>query len=901
MTLFGVILLSPFVHTALALQIERPGMITEIKKSIGNGYTDGNATVSLGVFIDNYEHSNSYYGGNSCIGMNVSFLSNTRMGIRYTYEVVDCLYDWMMESYSLPAGPGEILQEFTNCGDDWGAWVYPGGGFRFQFYGGKYKNVYYEYMDSHVWICTNGFIAFDLSNSTVAKSYSIPNPNPPNAVIAALWRDLVIDSESKIIVMRSPAWGKSYLVIIWKNAFDKSTGKRLTFAVALEEYLPVDEGNPYLFGGLIYVAYQDVGAVDGYFVYGVEDHEGRKGAGKCAYGSELSSLNGKTLIFYQCTPNYFVKHLYLQFEDTSWPNVRYDIRQEGNAIYGSNLKTKIDPPPQPNENLMFAKSIASAGSFITGKAGAAMGLSSLTAVGTFVSFGLMAWGLYDLYVVHQYNSIEWLELKDSESDPGIQRAFIKVPANSSTVVDASLNIFFYWIFPQDVNVQHNLTITAICEYEEFPNGIFRNVTSSLNIKMGRDNNDNWDYAYTVSDGFYGVDPMLWLGGYDTQDYYRIALVDSNKIEIKLYPPYQVDFDLYLYDPGRNLTAWSENRGDAVESITYTADSSGYWFIKVQHVAGWGFYNLSISVERREACPFLFVWNGHEYVIDNNLLPAFPKNNMTDAEDYYKLEQNLIPSFQGKIFSLYSLQIGEFENEHSYIDQVKLLAVDHNPDFRIAVTPNGEIVNYWQPLPPISCVDNYGNSRLSEILHPDANISKPATYFYGIKGDYLILNFGRINAEYAKLILRSDMKCQDTSIYPPCCIDVQILKNGEWQTVVVIAPREYWAVEAVNLTAYISADQDLMVRLYWTLPHRLDYVGLDTSPPDQIKITEASLIRATHSNQEDVTAKLLFNDQKYAELTPGEQINLTFVLPNKPPNKTRTFIFYTEGHYYTIKE
>ena len=108
------------------------------------------------------------------------------------------------------------------------------------FYGGKYKNVISEYMYTKVWVCSNGFIAFDLSNSTAAKSYAIPSLSPPNAVVAVLWRDLIIDSQSKIIIMRSSAWLRSYLVVIWKNALDKSTTKRLTFAVALEEYSGLD-------------------------------------------------------------------------------------------------------------------------------------------------------------------------------------------------------------------------------------------------------------------------------------------------------------------------------------------------------------------------------------------------------------------------------------------------------------------------------------------------------------------------------------------------------------------------------------------------------------------------------------------------------------------------------------
>jgi hypothetical protein len=45
------------------------------------------------------------------------------------------------------------------------------------------------------------------------------------------------------------------------------------------------------------MAYQNVRAVDGKFVYGIEDHEGLKGSGCLAEGSSLASLNGKTVIF----------------------------------------------------------------------------------------------------------------------------------------------------------------------------------------------------------------------------------------------------------------------------------------------------------------------------------------------------------------------------------------------------------------------------------------------------------------------------------------------------------------------------------------------------------------------------------------------------------------------------
>jgi hypothetical protein len=520
---------------------------------------------------------------------------------------------------------------------------------------------------------------------------------------------------------------------------------------------------------------------------------------------------------------------------------------------------------------------------------------------------LATWGFYDLYVLHQYNLIEWPEWKDSHTYPGIQCAYIKVPAINESVADVSLYAALFWDLPpaNDPSVSHKITITATVDYEEYDTGRLASVATSVDIGICPDDNNSFDTADEITSGNYGEDPMLWLshGGNDVQDFYKVYANKDEGIWITMMPPAvppTADFDLYLYNPTRTLMANSTRRGGGLtESIVSSAGSTGWYYIKVVPFTGSGFYNMSITVERPRPCPFVYTWNGEQYILDNNLLPTSPKNNGTDVEDYYKLEQTLIPKYKGTLFSRYSLKIGEFENEHSFIDKVKLLAVDHNPDLNIAVTPDGEIVNYWQPLTPISCIDKEGNNQLYKILSMDGNISNPSTYFYGQKGDYLILNFGQINNENAKLILRDDYKCRDEPQY--CCIEVQVLKNGEWQTVDVIVPRAYWTTEAINLSEHIVVGQPLIVRLYWTLPHRLDYVGLDTSPQDQATISYALPISAIHSVQGDITRKLLFNDQVYAELIPNEQITLNFVLPNNPPTKTRTFILYSNGYYYTITE
>ena len=123
---------------------------------------------------------------------------------------------------------------------------------------------------------------------------------------------------------------------------------------------------------------------------------------------------------------------------------------------------------------------------------------------------------------------------------------------------------------------------------------------------------------------------------------------------------------------------------------------------------------------------------------------------------------------------------------------------------------------------------------------DGNVSDASTYFQGNRGDWLVLDFGRVSGPTANLILRDDMLCDKV------CLDVQVQDaNGDWQTVETLHPRAFWSMEAVNMTAYVPPNGDLIVRLLWTATHRVDYVGLDTSAQPQTTISSATPILAVH--------------------------------------------------------
>jgi hypothetical protein len=291
------------------------------------------------------------------------------------------------------------------------------------------------------------------------------------------------------------------------------------------------------------------------------------------------------------------------------------------------------------------------------------------------------------------------------------------------------------------------------------------------------------------------------------------------------------------------------------------------------------------------CPYVATWNGTAYTLDNNILPESETNPGNDVQDYYKIQQKLVPVLSNGMFSSYSLEICEFEHEHDYIDQVKLFAVDYPDGVNVAVSPTGEILTYQHPAPPVSAISNDGLDVLSLVTGSDGE------YYQGYNGSYVTVTFAQTDVSAgAKLVVRAD----DHGPYIKCPIYVQVLDAaGQWSTVASFETRSNWATNIINMAGLLpDAQGNLKVRLCFVSMDEIDYVGLDTTPQANIQVHEATLLKALSSSQGDVTRLLRADDEEYAELLPGQQILVTFKLPTDHDGQ-RTFILYAEGHYTTI--
>jgi hypothetical protein len=376
---------------------------------------------------------------------------------------------------------------------------------------------------------------------------------------------------------------------------------------------------------------------------------------------------------------------------------------------------------------------------------------------------------------------------------------------------------------------------------------------------------------------------------------------DNSAFIRLDVPGGVDFDLEIYDTSTGQTYYSNDRTDETEEIIIQISSSKTYKIGVHIYQGSGEYILAAYAVYQHylgggtppggECPYIYVWNSSDYTLDNNVLDMSEISNGSDVKDLYRLEQRLAPLYTGNYLSAYSLMLGEFENEHSYVDKVKLYAVDHDPNVNVALTPDGQILTYSDPSPPVFVRDNYGIEWLPFVSAPDD------TYYRGFPEDYLLVDFGSPDvSQAAKLVLRANVEWKKAM-----CIHVQVSNGtGEWTDVAIVRTRNHWSTIIVELADHLpNPDGSLKIRLYFTGVHKIDFVGLDTTPQEEYNIHEAPLIHAEHSEDGVVTFKLLKSDDVYAELVPNQQIQLYFVSSNQPSDKQRTFIFKIEGHYYTV--
>ncbi len=139
----------------------------------------------------------------------------------------------------------------------------------------------------------------------------------------------------------------------------------------------------------------------------------------------------------------------------------------------------------------------------------------------------------------------------------------------------------------------------------------------------------------------------------------------------------------------------------------------------------------IEMDRRgSSCPTLFVWDGHHYELVADMIGAGVvghwvgphERNIARPTEYVKVDRNAIQEKNGK----FSFRLMEPMEEVVYLDQVKMLAVDHPADFDVYPNeyfasnppyPDFKVVasRKAEAQPPAGAWDDHGHNLLPDLL------------------------------------------------------------------------------------------------------------------------------------------------------------------------------------------
>jgi len=366
--------------------------------------------------------------------------------------------------------------------------------------------------------------------------------------------------------------------------------------------------------------------------------------------------------------------------------------------------------------------------------------------------------------------------------------------------------------------------------------------------------------------------------------------------------------------------------------------------------------------RGSSCPVLFAWNGKEYefiadmigpgVVGHWVAPG--ERDVPDSDEYLKVPAKSARPKDGRL----SFRFLEPMEETVYLDQVRLLAIDHpaevevNPNERFVSAPpfpEFRVIATEHPQSPAGAWDDHGNDVLPLLAKRDR---KYVTQFEGLpytgfaKLHWIELDLGQWDAaKPLRLILDGYTDYfTATSMYAADQAGIKVIApyveaqdaQGMWVRVVedMGFPAGLERTMVTDLSGKIPAGTRRIrivtnLKIYWdavridqtpeTKNFRISEVPLATAAleflgyPQEIRLQPASdtvysytrrsptgpYARAAgnYTRYGDVKTLLSASDDKFAVFGSGEGVKLEFDLqhlPSLPAGWVRDYFFYADG-------
>jgi tetratricopeptide (TPR) repeat protein len=371
--------------------------------------------------------------------------------------------------------------------------------------------------------------------------------------------------------------------------------------------------------------------------------------------------------------------------------------------------------------------------------------------------------------------------------------------------------------------------------------------------------------------------------------------------------------------------------------------------------------LKEADRRGSSCPVLFAWDGHKYRLVTDAIGAAvvghwftpTRRNTPNPGEWIKVDGSRLEAMDGRL----SLRFIEPMEEVNYVDQLRLVAVDHpenvevNPDEKFLDDPpfaSGRVVASAGVRLPVGAWDGEGRDAMDALKSRDHHFASgfTATPYDGFANLHALnLDLGSVDAKASLRLLMTGYVnyFSATSLYAawqagikPVAPYVEAeMPDGEWRRVTdeVGFPAGLERTIVVDLTGKIPAGVR-RIRLMTNLEIFWDNVLIDQSAGAEARTTEVPMAQATlhfrgypkqiegassgdldynynrvsltgpfqrqrgnYTRMGDVTELVRGVDDRYVIFGSGEEIAAEFdaaKLPALPAGWKRDYFFYANG-------
>jgi hypothetical protein len=262
--------------------------------------------------------------------------------------------------------------------------------------------------------------------------------------------------------------------------------------------------------------------------------------------------------------------------------------------------------------------------------------------------------------------------------------------------------------------------------------------------------------------------------------------------------------------------------------------------------------------------------------ENSVLIASTAHPTEDIVDYYLIQSEISP-----VHGEFNFTIHEPKTEHTWLDQVGFIEVELNEDELLAVTDNGEIVNYLEQHQPLTIMLNNSLdvSEMLSLADGDTLNLEP--------GDILSIGISAATGDANNFIVTEGFVFAKN-----ITADIMFLPVGsEEEDLGDIFLRPNVSVASINLGSLEEGTLQIEFHQYSTLDYLTLVNDLNTADIEVLEMASAE-----HSESGSVL-ELLVNDpdQQYSEIYPGQEIS--FIFREGVHTKTKIqYILKTVGRY-----